>query len=95
MSEHTFYRNGDKLDAWELVHYGYGYIDFQQGDYTRFTVVCEGNEPSSGYIMFNWSLTIEGEDWQERTVSLSDPCYSEFADWAKQIIKKKAEEVVA
>jgi len=92
----TFRRKEDEFNKWELdnvdesdgrIHH----IDFSQGDFTRFTVVCESNEPSSGYIMFNWALDIDDEDYQEREVSLDDPRYSEFAEWAKQIINDMQE----
>lgn len=96
----TFVRKEDELNRWELVHVdgndGHVYhidfeIDFEQGDFIRFTVVCEGNEPSSGYIMFNWALDIEHEDYQGHEVSLGDPRYSEFFEWAKQIINDMKE----
>ena len=92
----TFYRNGDKLDAWDLVNItttegDIDYIDFMQGDYVHFTVCCEDNEPYGGYVQFNRSLTIGSDDLQEYDVSLSDPRFSEFAEWAKQIIKEEQE----
>lgn len=92
----TFVRKEDEFNKWELdsrvLEAGnIDFIDFAQGDFTRFTVICECNEPVGGYIMFNWALDIEHEDYEEREVSLDDPRYSEFFEWAKQIINDMQE----
>ena len=93
----TFYRNGDKSDEWQVLNFGKSsddlqYIDFGQGNYTLFTVICDGDQPIRGYIEFNYALdTDDAAAWQERDVRLSDPGYSMFAEWARQIIKEEQE----
>lgn len=92
----TFYRNGDKHDAWEfLTLYSDAdahWVHFMQGQYLSLTVCIEGDETVGANAEFNWALNWDGRDECEvREIDLNNPRYSMFEEWARQIIKEEQE----
>lgn len=92
----TFYRNGNKHDAWEFLTLysdaGAHWVHFMQGQYLSLTVCIEGNEMVSANAEFNWALDWDGRDECEvRDLDLTDPRYGMFAEWGEQIIKEEQE----
>lgn len=90
----TFYRNGNKHDAWEFLtlhsDVDAHWVHFMQGQYLSLTVCIEADETVRANAEFNWALDWDGRDECEaREIDLENPRYSEFAEWAKQIIKEE------
>jgi hypothetical protein len=92
----TFHRNGDKADEWFLVcnwltKDGCRSIEFAHGNHISVTIHYEDDELLGGTLEVDLTLSDIFGPWQEYDLDLTDPRYSMFAEWAKQIIKEEQE----